>query len=424
MGQRHSDDHPEVGENKTAVLVDEAPVAERRREGPWSRLTSAYLSRLSRITSTGVFVREIDGLRFFAVLAVIYRHANWALHTSRPAVYGPAPTFAFWDNFFECGTSGVSLFFAISGFVLALPFAKHYLLGSPRPQLRRYLLRRLTRLEPPYIINLLLCFFFRSALAVGAVGLLPHLLVSLTYTHNLLYGQASLVNGVAWSLEIEVQFYLLAPLLAKLYMIRRTATRRLVIVAIAAAFAAVQHYVPGGGWFVRYFGLSIVYKMQYFLVGFLLVDVFILNWNEKPRQGRLWDVVATASWLCLVFVLRYNFFTCYLLPALILFAYIGAFRGNTWNRIVCNRWLVTIGGMCYTIYLYHNRIVQYLIKALLHLPLTGKIAIDVPLVMLVVLPVVVLTCSAFFLLFEKPFMQRDWPQKWAQALRSKFGRSE
>ena len=46
------------------------------------------------------------------------------------------------------------LFFAISGFILALPFAEHYLSGAPRPTLGRYYVRRVTRIEPPYVINL------------------------------------------------------------------------------------------------------------------------------------------------------------------------------------------------------------------------------------------------------------------------------
>ena len=50
---------------------------------------------------------------------------------------------------------GVELFFAISGFILGIPFASHYLRGVPRVNLRRYFIRRLTRLEPPYIINLM-----------------------------------------------------------------------------------------------------------------------------------------------------------------------------------------------------------------------------------------------------------------------------
>jgi peptidoglycan/LPS O-acetylase OafA/YrhL len=53
---------------------------------------------------------------------------------------------------------GVKVFFAISGFVLALPFLIYDFGLSNNPiQLKSYFKRRLTRLEPPFILTL---FFF------------------------------------------------------------------------------------------------------------------------------------------------------------------------------------------------------------------------------------------------------------------------
>jgi peptidoglycan/LPS O-acetylase OafA/YrhL len=43
---------------------------------------------------------------------------------------------------------GVKVFFAISGFILALPFLKYYFgLSDKKVQLKSYFIRRLTRLE-------------------------------------------------------------------------------------------------------------------------------------------------------------------------------------------------------------------------------------------------------------------------------------
>ena len=46
------------------------------------------------------------------------------------------------------------------------PFAAHYIKGARSVNLRKYYLRRLTRLEPPYIVALFLLFI----LAVGVAG--------------------------------------------------------------------------------------------------------------------------------------------------------------------------------------------------------------------------------------------------------------
>ena len=125
------------------------------------------------------------------------------------------------------GFHGVDLFFVISGFILALPFAAHHLAGAPSVSLRKYYLRRLTRLEPPYFVSI----FLLLALSIwihrrAASAILPHLAASLAYLHNVIYGTQSTVIGVAWSLEIEVQFYLLVPLLTLVFAIRDSRLRR------------------------------------------------------------------------------------------------------------------------------------------------------------------------------------------------------
>jgi peptidoglycan/LPS O-acetylase OafA/YrhL len=104
--------------------------------------------------------------------------------------------------------------------------------------LKQYFLRRVTRLEPPYFISLFVCAaiqIIRSHRAVGNIA--PHLLASFAYVHNMIYGAfPGAVNGVAWSLEIEVQFYLLVPVLTLIFavphpMIRRALTLALMLCA-------------------------------------------------------------------------------------------------------------------------------------------------------------------------------------------------
>jgi peptidoglycan/LPS O-acetylase OafA/YrhL len=132
----------------------------------------------------------------------------------------------------EHGYRGVNLFYVISGFILGVPFAEHRLLGQPPVSLPRYFLRRLTRLEPPYVLNLLICAALLLATGSSIAGLLPHFAASAFYVHNLWYGEQSLINPVAWSLEIEVQFYCLAPLLAVLFSIRSRFWRMAVLLGL------------------------------------------------------------------------------------------------------------------------------------------------------------------------------------------------
>lgn len=386
-------------------------------------MVEAILSRLSRVTSGGKLVREIDGLRFFAVLGVVVCHLNSNIGTARGDLYGANPINEFWFWLFSHGSVGVPLFFAISGFVLALPFAEHRLAQGPRPKLGKYFLRRVTRLEPPYIANLLLLTMLLVLIKGKSFDdLLPHLLASAFYVHNLIYDAHSLINVVAWSLEIEVQFYILAPLIATVFLVRGTLARRCLVVALACLFAAVQNYTPESSALFRWCHMSIVYAMQYFLMGFLLVDLYLIDWNKAPRRGLAWDGVCSLSWLGLVAAMYVEKYSPFTMPAMILLIYVGCFRGVVWNRIVCNRWLVTFGGMCYTLYLYHGKILYAMGGSLNRIPATGRLEVDLLVHLLISYPVVLALGSAIFVCLEKPFMQRDWPARFWQKARESLGR--
>jgi len=89
------------------------------------------LSRFSRETSSGRFIPEMDGLRFAAITMVVLFHLNgylvarWPLHHS-----GLLPQSSWLAETALVGFRGVELFFVISGFILALPFASQHLAGG------------------------------------------------------------------------------------------------------------------------------------------------------------------------------------------------------------------------------------------------------------------------------------------------------
>lgn len=157
------------------------------------------LERYRRVTSSGRFIPEMDGLRFAAIVAVyLYHLRGYLLFHSGPRAADPTLSLA--ARVLEHGNYGAQLFFALSGFVLSLPFASHRLRRPKAVSLRAYFLRRLTRLEPPYALSMLLLFVF-SVVYVGksASALSPHLAASLFYSpqRHLRYrqlGQQRLLN--------------------------------------------------------------------------------------------------------------------------------------------------------------------------------------------------------------------------------------
>ncbi len=391
--------------NPAGMEKSTAPVAARRSKS----IASRFLAHISRETTSGRFIPEMDGLRFAAIGMVILFHLNGYL-IAKSALYSVVHPPADWlAEAATVGFRGVELFFVISGFILGLPFAAHYLKAAAPVNLRKYYLRRLTRLEPPYVIALLLLFLLSVVLAgPPAAGFYPHLAASLIYLHSLTFGTFSPAMGVAWSLEIEVQFYVLVPLLTLLFTIKsRTLRRAAIVVLILAALSAqgiFLHHSPRAA-------LSILAFVQFFLVGFLLADIFLASWNEFPPRNLAWDFVALAGWPLLFVILRSPVLTHWLFPAWVFLLYVAAFRGRLVNRLFCNRWIVAIGGMCYSIYLLHYEVISAVGR------FTHRVGETAPYWMYLLLQLapigaaIVLLCGLYFVAIEKPCMRRDWPQR-------------
>jgi len=369
---------------------------------------------LRRVTSSGRFIPEIDGLRFVAILSVYVYHLNGYL-LEKGASFPVGSTTTRFVTLLSHGNNGVQLFFVISGFILGLPFASHFLSGERRVSLRAYFFRRLTRLEPPYMLSMVLVFTL-LILYVGqsAQVLLPHLVASLLYVHNLVYASGSSINAVAWSLEVEIQFYVLVPLLAALFAIRNARWRRiaiigLILLAIVLRATLVSQATPR-------LDRSIVGQLQYFLVGFLLADVYVCrNWSASSVHPT-WDCVSLVGWPALFILWTQPTINVWVFPAFAFLLCCAALRGPWSRRLFSNTWIATIGGMCYTIYLFHYQLISFVGSRALQVRLANSYAWAYLSVFFFVTPVVLIACTAFFVLVEKPCMQPDWPRRFIRRL--------
>src|ERR1051326_4960715 len=232
--------------------------------------------QLQRILTPGrQFIPQVDGLRFVAIAAVVLYHVNAYVLGRQVAGADIRPSEAWLPTLLGIGAYGVQLFFVISGFLLALPFARAKFGMAPRPSLRNYYLRRLTRLEPPYIVAM--CAIFSAGILIHRISPdtatawphlseWPNLVTSLLYQHNLIFGQPSAIASVAWSLEIEVQFYVLVPLLAMVFSLRNTTLRRALLVGIMVGSAFVRNLLLPHASIA---GLTLAGQCEWFGGGFL-----------------------------------------------------------------------------------------------------------------------------------------------------------
>jgi len=380
------------------------------------------LARLSRITTSGrEFIPQIDGLRFVAIIAVIAFHV-WSIGTFHLGHAGDRSNIV--GQCLVSGSCGVQLFFMISGFILALPFAKQHLAGGKTVRLRDYFKRRLTRIEPPYIIQMVFVFAFAALVLRWSLMhqhifggeswwryTTPHMLASLVYAHDFIYKEYPYPNIVLWSLEIEVQFYIVAPLLACLFVIRHHWGRRILIALLVLAWP----------WLISFLGLEpvaarvwLLKALPNFLTGFLLVEFYLTGWLGAAKKSFIWDLVCLLCGPALIFG-RLQILPDALEPWTLLLLAVAVFRGRLASWLLSNPWTTTIGGMCYTIYMYHWLLIAVIIRATIHLQ-TGTLWLDLLVQFLVLTPSIILVSAFLFAWFERPFMRRDWPTRFKQFL--------
>ncbi len=120
---------------------------------------------------------------------------------------------------------GLGLFFALSGYFVARPFVRSFILGTKHPSARRYFRNRTLRIVPAfYVVAAIVVLRFGLDGAIGPTpdnpsGTAPRsewwqVLSIFTFTQSYTGGSATLPYGHAWSLNAEVAFYLLLPLAA------------------------------------------------------------------------------------------------------------------------------------------------------------------------------------------------------------------
>ena len=163
-----------------------------------------------------------DGLRAIAALMIFFGHVFVNAEPGRALEnYGWAKEVVGRLDL------GLGLFFALSGYFVARPFVRSYILGTKRPSARRFLRNRTLRIVPAfYVVAAIVVLRFGLDGAIGATPDNPsgtgprsewwQVLSIFTFTQSYAGGSVTLPYGQAWSLDAEVAFYLLLPLAAAL----------------------------------------------------------------------------------------------------------------------------------------------------------------------------------------------------------------
>jgi peptidoglycan/LPS O-acetylase OafA/YrhL len=146
----------------------------------------------------------LDGLRGIAILLVLWYHL-WEI-----SWLSPWP----WLQFLPAtGFVGVHLFFFLSGFVISYPFVRAVLSGSSEPSWRHFAWRRFIKIVPSYVLSIAVAYAIGYAQLQPNASLVPDLITHLLFVHTWFPLRYGTIDGVLWTLAVEVEFYCVFPII-------------------------------------------------------------------------------------------------------------------------------------------------------------------------------------------------------------------
>lgn len=315
----------------------------------------------------------LDGLRGIAVLLVLWYHV-WEIS------WLPAPLP--WLEFIpETGLIGVPLFFFLSGFVITYPFVRARIAGRAPPTWRHFAWRRFIKIVPSYLLSIAIAYAIGYAATQGGGPVWRDVLAHIFFVHTWWGSTFGSINGVLWTLAVEVEFYCIFPLVWWCFA-RRPWITALAMIAIAFAwrswaaaccysssFPRLEENLPG--------------YLDLFACGMLGAYLFVRyrSFGENPRMQRYAPVVASIGAIALIALLvnMYDFRHANqwssvwmihnrpLLGAAFLTIALGSlWSARAWQLLLANPPLRFLAIISYTLYLYHQIIARELLRS--HIP--------------------------------------------------------
>jgi peptidoglycan/LPS O-acetylase OafA/YrhL len=316
-------------------------------------------------------LKALTGVRFLAALHVVAFH------------YAPREGAPEWlHRFLEGGPSSVTLFFILSGFILAYSY-----LGAEatvRVEPRAFWAARFARVYPVYLLGLVLMTPpLVDFLARAAGGLTQEVLWKLSSTGAAVFTLtqawappvACVWNCPGWSLSVEAFFYLLFPLLcvpvvrAGQRRLWATAAAMLGVTAIASAlWLLVAQWMAGSpaplfgpDTWLEVAAYNPLLRLPQFLLGVVLGRLFSQRVSEGRGLGPAASAqAAVAAVACLgIFVAPWSgaalaFKELALMPAFALLIWGLADGRSPLARVLEQPWAVRLGEASYALYILHS----------------------------------------------------------------------
>lgn len=316
---------------------------------------------------------ELDALRGIAATLVMLFHYTTRYeqiygHETLPSVSVP------WGHY------GVNLFFMISGFVIFMTLHR-----VKRPM--DFIVSRFSRLFPAFWAAIIITFLLTHAFA------LPDKTVSASVAGMNLFMIHGLfkiphVDGVYWTLEIELIFYAMALLLYLMGRLDKVHAALLTLLMLRLAYFLAD----------RFAGIELSWTLSHILIlpyiAWFVCGIMIYRLVTFPTESPRKDVIVLVAAIVQLTIVENLFIG--LLAACLSLVLLAAVKGRL--SVLANPVLAWLGAISYTLYLLHENIGWGII---MHLERAGLAA---DLTILMAIAIALALASALTWLVERPAM--------------------
>lgn len=312
-------------------------------------------------------LETLDSLRSLAALAVVIYHFTYRYYQIYPSNEQLTYSFSF-------GHYGVQAFFIISGFVIFMTLVK-------TKQSLDFIISRSIRLYPTYWISVIITFIIVSLFSLeGREVSILEFLLNLSMIHTQ-FGIKS-VDGVYWTLLLELKFYFLMFILYKFNLLKKIEVISFILLILLVLFYTLN------------IEKTIIFKV--------LNQIFILQYISFFISGIIFykiynDESSSFSYLLLVLAFSISLFTnkfndYIAIPCIYIIFFLLSFHKLSF---INNKIFIFFGSISYALYLVHQNIGYIILNYLKN----NNIAYNFSL--LIAMSISILLASIITFLFEK-----------------------
>lgn len=319
---------------------------------------------------------EIDSLRGLAAMAVVLFH--YTAHFGVVFKTADSPTFQFPYGYF-----GVNLFFIISGFVIFMTLER-------TTHSADFLVSRFSRLFPAYWVAIFMTYGITHALGLpGKLVDINFAVLNMTMIHGLIF-RVPHVDGVYWTLEVELLFYFGMWCLYRFNQLPRIHAALALLLTIKLVYFALARMLNIDlPWTI--YRLLILQYIPWFALG---INIYLLS-KQSDSSVRTRSFYISAFAIASIFVTE-SVWVGLLAVCLALLVWACATRPVAILRKPLFVWL---GAISYPLYLLHENIGWSIQLQLL------KRGIDINMTVIIALTIGLALATALTYVVEKPAMQ-------------------